>query len=71
MQALVVQDSILTQVNRLLLRFLWPKKDCNSKAFEKVKRNVVCGDLENGGLSMIGLKQMQTAFLLQWAGRLC
>ena len=71
MQALGVPDSVLTQVNRLLLRFLWPKKDCNSKAFEKVKRNVVCGDLENGGLSMIGLKQMQTAFLLQWAGRLC
>ena len=36
-----------------------------------MKRNVVCSDLENGGLGMIDLKQMQTAFLLQWAGRLC
>ena len=72
MQALVVQDSILTQVNRLLFRFLWRKKDCNLKTFEKVKRNVVmCSDLENGGLGMTDLKQMQTAFLLQWAGRLC
>ena len=71
MQALLVSDSVLTQVNRLLFRFLWQKKDCNRKAFEKVKRNVVCSDLENGGLGMIDLKQMQTAFLLQWAGRLC
>ena len=71
MQALVVPDSVLTQVNRLLFRFLWRKKDCNRKAFEKVKRNVVCSDLENSGLGMIDLKQMQTAFLLQWAGRLC
>ena len=71
MQALVVQDSVLTQVNRLLFRFLWRKKDCNRKAFEKVKRNVVCSDLENGELGIIDLKQMQTAFLLQWSGRLC
>ena len=61
MQALVVPDSVLTQVNRLLFRFLWRKKDCNRKAFEKVKRDVVCSDLENGGLGM----------MLQWAGRLC
>ena len=36
-----------------------------------MKKNVVSSDLENGGLGMIDLKQMQTAFLLQWAGRLC
>ena len=71
MQALVVPDSVLTQVNRLLFRFLCRKKDCNRKAFEKVKRNVVCSDLENGGLGMIDLKPMQTTFLLQWTGRLC
>ncbi len=70
MQALVVPDPVLTQVNRILFRFLWRKKDCNRKAFEKVKRTVVCGVLENGGLNMIDLKQMQAAFLLQWVGRL-
>ena len=70
MQALVVPDPVLTQVNRILFRFLWRKKDCNRKAFEKVKRTVVCGALENGGLNMIDLKQMQAAFLLQWVGRL-
>ena len=31
-----------------------------------MKRTAVCGALENGGLNMIDLKQMQAAFLLQW-----
>ena len=51
MQALVVPDPVLTQVNRILFRFLWRKKDCYRKAFEKVKRTVVCSALENGGLN--------------------
>ena len=44
MQAFIIPDDVLTEVNRLLFRFLWWKKDCNRKAFEKVKRAVVCGD---------------------------
>ena len=35
-----------------------------------MKGTVVCGALENGGLSMTDLKQMQAAFLPQWVGRL-
>ena len=66
MRVLVVPDPVLTQVNRILFRDLWRKKDCNRKAFEKVKRTVVCSALENVGLNMIDLKQMQTAYLLQW-----
>ena len=41
MQTLVVPDPVLTQVNRILFRFLGRKKDCNRKAFEKIKRTVV------------------------------
>ena len=48
----------------------WRKKDCNRKAFEKVKRIVVCSALENDRLNMVDLKQVQAAFLLQWVGRL-
>ena len=46
------------------------KKDNNKKAFEKVKRNVLCSDYDQGGLKMIDVKQMQTSFLLQWVIRL-
>ena len=35
MQALVVPDPVLTQVNRILFRFLWRKKDCNRRPLRK------------------------------------
>ena len=66
MQAFVIPDHVLTDINRLLFRFLWRKKDCNRKAFEKVKGIVMCNDFGNGGLKMIDLKQMQMSFLLHW-----
>ena len=69
MQAFKIPDDVLTEVNRLLFRFFWRKKD--RKAFEKVKRTVVCSDVENGGLTMIDVRQMQLTFLLHWAVRLC
>ena len=69
MQALVVLDPVLTQVNRILFRFLWRKKDCNHKALEKVERTVVYGALENGGLDQ-NYRFETDAFLLQWFGRL-
>ena len=61
---------MLTDINRLLFRFLWRKKDCNRKAFKKVKRVVMCNDFGNGALKMIDLKQMQMSLLLLWVVRL-
>ena len=63
MQILVIPDTVLKQVNRFVYRFLWRKRDCNRTAFDKVKRNVICSDLENVELNMTDWKQMQTAFL--------
>ena len=55
----LVPESVLIEINRLLFRFLWrKKKDCNRKAFEKVKRNVVCNQIDNSGLNMIDLREM-------------
>ena len=71
MQALVVPENDLIEINRLLFRFLWRKKDSNRRAFEKVKRSVLCTDVESGGLNMIDLKDMQAAFLLQWVLQVC
>ena len=71
--ALVVPDSPLTQVNRLLLfRFLCRMKDCNCKASGRKKKQqllFVCFK-KNGGLNTAVFKLEQTEFLLQWTGRL-
>ena len=55
-------DHVLTDINRLLFRFLWPKKDCNRKAFEKVNRIVTCNNFENGSLKMIDISKCKCIF---------
>ena len=42
----------------------------NRKAFEKVKRVIVEGNLEDGGLKMVNVVHLQKAFYLQWVGKL-
>lgn len=71
MQALVIPEKVLTDINRLFFRFLWRKRHSNRRAFEKVKRVVMCSEYDQGGLKMIDVKQMQSAFLMQWVIRLC
>ena len=70
MQALIAPKDILQQINTMLFRFLWKKKFSNTKAFEKVKRVVVCNKKEEGGLQMINIIDMQTSFSLVWIAQL-
>ena len=70
MQAFIIPEKTLIEINRLLFRFIWKKKNNNKKAFEKVKRTIMCADYSFGGLKMIDLLQMQRAFVLQWVPRL-
>ena len=70
MQAFIIPEKVLTEINRILFRFIWKKRDNNKKAFEKVKRVVMCKDYTQGGLKMIDIKQMQISFILQWVMRL-
>ena len=46
---------------------LWKKKYSNTRAFEKVKRTVVCSSTEEGGINMINVHDMQASFVLAWA----
>ena len=66
MKALVVPDNILKEINTLLFRFLWRKRDCNKKAYEKVKRKVMINEIDKGGLNMIDVKIMQHSFQCEW-----
>ena len=71
MQVIIIPDAVLIEVNRLLFRFVWRKSNSNRKAFEKVKRVVMCHDFEHGGLKMLDVRQMQASFVLHWVVRLC
>ena len=70
LQALAMPDKILNTINSLLFRFIWKKKNTNTKAFEKVKRTTMCNSYEKGGLTMINIIDMQNSFLLSWITQL-
>ena len=67
LQSLALPEHVLKKLNTFLFRFLWKKKNTNTRAFEKVKRTVVCNDIEKGGLKMIDVHTMQSSFLISWA----
>ena len=50
MQAIGLPEKVLIDVNRLFYKFIWQKRFSNRKAFEKVKRVIVEGNLEDGRL---------------------
>ena len=66
MQSLVLPDDVLKKLNTILFKFIWKKKYSNRRAFEKIRRDVLCGDYENGGLKMINAFDMQNAFIIKW-----
>ena len=70
MQSLSIPLHVLNKVNTMFFRFLWKKRFTNTRAFEKVKRQVLCSTLEDGGINMINLCTMQKSFLLKWANNL-
>ena len=49
-----------------MFKFLWKKKFSNTRAYEKVKRAVLCKDIPDGGLKIISIKTQQNVFLLKW-----
>ena len=53
LQVLALPQSVLTRINTIIYRFLWKRKYNNKRAFEKIKRNVLSLDVEEGGLKMI------------------
>ena len=69
-QAICLPEKILKEINTILYRFLWRKKDCNRRAFEKVKRSVINSEIDTGGLKMIDIKTMQESFLCERIAKL-
>ena len=66
LQALSLTDKALAEIDRVIFKFLWQKKYSNKKAFEKVKRNILCRDPTAGELGAISVKDQQNALHLRW-----
>ena len=74
LQVLALPQSVLTRINTIIYRFLCKRKYNNKRAFEKIKRNVLSLDIEEGGLKMINIenqqKHTQKIFLAKWTAKL-
>ena len=64
LQSLSLPESALTTIDRVLFKFIWQKKASDKKAFEKIKRNVLCRGIQEGGLNMISVRDQQKVFLI-------
>ena len=70
MQALAIPEKVLIEINRIIHKFIWKKKYNNKRAFEKVKRDVLCQDYKDGGIKMINVLDMQNSFHMKWLQRI-
>ena len=70
MQSVGLPEHILKKINTVLYKFVWQRKYTNKKAFEKVKRKIMEGNIDEGGLKMINIFDIQKSFYLQWMGKL-
>ena len=66
LRSIVIPDSVLSEINSLFFRFLWRRKDCNKRAFEKVKRRVIVNDFSKGGINMVDISVIQKSFQYEW-----
>ena len=70
MQSIVLPLEILDEINTIFFRFIWKKDNIESKAWERVSRNVMSNNKNNGGLDMINMHDFQNSFLINWACQL-
>ncbi len=59
-----VPDYVITNINKIIYRFLWGSKK------EKVKRTVITKDFDNGGLHMINIQCQINALKIKWISRM-
>ena len=49
---------------------LWKRNNNNKRPFEKIKRNVLSLDIEEGGMKMISIENQHKMFLSKWTAKL-
>ena len=66
MQSIGIGEQKLKEIQTICFRFIW-KRDYNEKrAFERVKRKIICLDKEKGGLNMFNIIDIQKSYYLNW-----
>ena len=70
LQTTTINDVHFKKINQLLFKFIWNRHYLASKAPERVKREIVCKSITNGGYGMLNIKQLDDSLKLRALGRL-
>ena len=70
MKSIGLPPSVLQRINRMFFAFIWKRNFKEGKTFERVKRKVMCMEMEEGGLQMIDIHSMQDCFMIKWCLKL-
>ena len=65
-----IEQKNIIRINQIMFRFIWKKPGSEGRVIEKIKRSVLCNNLNEGGLKMIDLDLFQTGFFLKWGENL-
>ena len=66
MGSIGMPDWVTKEINNCFFTFLWKNNHSDKRATERVRRQVMCNNIDEGGLSMIDLNDFQDGFILSW-----
>ena len=70
MKSIGLPQTVLQRVNRMFFSFIWKRNFKEGKTFERVKRKILCSEVDEGGLGMIDIHLMQDGFMIKWCLKL-
>ena len=69
LQSLILPDHVLNEIDSIMFKFIWKKSFSNKKGFERIKRKILCLDVNQGGLKMISVKDQQQVYNIKWISK--
>ena len=70
LQSVAITDVHLKKINQIVFKFIWNRHYLAAKAPERIKRQIVCNSVRNGGFGMIDINQLDDSLKLRALGRL-
>ena len=70
LQSATITDVHFKKINQTLFKFIWNRHYLAAKAPERIKRQIVCSAVKNGGFGMIDINQLDDSLKLRALGRL-
>ena len=69
LQSLSLPKKVMEEIDSICFKYIWKSKSNSTKVIEKIKRSVMCLNLEDGGSNMIKICDQQQLFLIKWVKR--